>query len=127
MKCFGMEDGKMKRTKLNNLTPHEVKIVNEKGNVIKTFPRSQSPVRLESETKRVGTLNEIPLSKTEMGAGNLPPKKEGQYYIVSRTVQSAYPDRADLLIPNETVRDEKGRIVGCKSLAVSPSFSEVKK
>lgn len=176
---------------IKNMTPHEVKIVNEEGNVIKTFPRSANPIRLESETKKVGDLfiNEspkkngmekvilsrngwsirggeappvfdlmcsacgrdggngfggyshccgaeeveprnsegdftrIPLTITKMGAGNLPPKKEGQYYIVSRTVQEAYPERDDFVIPNETVRDKEGKIVGCRSLAISPSFS----
>lgn len=112
-----------KQTNIKNKTPHNVKIMSKRGNVIKTFPRSQSPIRLESETKRVGVMEEIPLSRTTMEGGNLPPEKEGQYYIVSRAVQSAYPDRTDLLIPNETVRDDKGRIVGCQSLAVPENFS----
>src|SRR6056297_3415854 len=109
--------------KIINKTPHNVKIMSKRGNVIKTFPRSQSPIRLKSETKRVGEIGEIPLSRTTMEGGDLPPEKEGRYYIVSRAVQSAYPDRTDLLIPNETVRDDEGRIVGCQSLAVPENFS----
>jgi len=38
------------------------------------------------------------------------------YYIVSQLVKSALPDRDDLLVPAEVVRDETGRIVGCRSL-----------
>lgn len=37
------------------------------------------------------------------------------YYIVSMLVKQANPDRTDLLTPNESVRDDKGRIIGCRS------------
>lgn len=111
--------------KVKNKTPHEVKIVDEYGDVIKIFPRSTNLIRLESETKRVGELNSIPLSKTEMKGGDMPPEEHGVYYIVSRAVQEAYPERRDLLIPNETVRDDNGKIVGCKSLAVFSSLKFV--
>ena len=38
------------------------------------------------------------------------------YYIVSQIVKSALPNRADLLVPAEVVRDNAGNIIGCKSL-----------
>lgn len=38
-------------------------------------------------------------------------------YIVSRVVAEAARGRADLLIPDDTVRDEQGRIIGCRALA----------
>lgn len=38
------------------------------------------------------------------------------YYIVSQIVKSALPERHDLLVPAEVVRDEMGNILGCKSL-----------
>ena len=38
------------------------------------------------------------------------------FYIVSQLVKSALPNRSDLLVPAEMVRDEKGAILGCKSL-----------
>lgn len=38
------------------------------------------------------------------------------YYIVSQLVKSALPDREDLLVPAEVVRDEQGHIIGCRSL-----------
>lgn len=38
------------------------------------------------------------------------------FFIVSQIVKSACPDRDDLLVPVEVVRDETGAIVGCRSL-----------
>jgi hypothetical protein len=128
--------------RINNATPHEVVIVDDNGEEIITFSPiknpivlAQKPIRLETNTLRVGALKglendkwirekvDVPLSLTKMGAAEeLPPQKEGQFYIVSRAVQEAYPERQDFLIPNETVRDEEGKIVGCKSLAISPGF-----
>ena len=40
------------------------------------------------------------------------------FYIVSQLVKSALPNRSDLLVPAEMVRDEKGVILGCKSLGI---------
>ena len=52
------------------------------------------------------------------GESNLPDYEEGVYYIVSALVANAYPERKDLLMVNETIRDDDGRIIGCKSFAV---------
>jgi hypothetical protein len=38
------------------------------------------------------------------------------YYIVSAMVRAALPDRKDLLVPSQQVRDDAGRVVGCKTL-----------
>ena len=46
----------------------------------------------------------------------LPDFKDGVFYVVSQLVKSALPNRKDLLVPAEVVRDEKGQIIGCKSL-----------
>jgi hypothetical protein len=40
------------------------------------------------------------------------------YYIVSQLVKSALPNRCDLLVPAEVQRDEKGNIIGCRSLGI---------
>ena len=47
----------------------------------------------------------------------LPEPKENTYYIVSALVAGAAKNRNDLLIPNDIIRDEEGRIIGCKNLA----------
>lgn len=37
--------------------------------------------------------------------------------IVSRLVAEACPERDDLVVPDDTVRDDAGRIIGCRALA----------
>jgi len=34
----------------------------------------------------------------------------------------AYPNRDDFLIVDRTIRDEQGRIIGCRSLSVNPYY-----
>ena len=52
------------------------------------------------------------------GEGNVYPMPEicdDTIYIVSALVARACSDRPDFFIVNETVRDNGGRIIGCKS------------
>ena len=62
----------------------------------------------------------IPLTRTIYRGSDLPPYEDGTYYIVSAIFCQAFPDRKDFLIVNETIRNEKGEITGCKSLAINP-------
>lgn len=48
---------------------------------------------------------------------NLPEPQEGVVYVVSALVAQAVPDREDVFIPDDTVRDEQGRIIGVRALA----------
>jgi len=85
------------------------------------FPPSGILPRCRVETIPAGEILSsegiIPLTKTKMGeVENLPEEKEGTIYIVSRIVAEALPQRKDLYFPNESVRNEKGQIVGCRSL-----------
>lgn len=100
-----------------NMTPHPVHIVDEKNNVIKTSPKSETMIRLSQTTESCGSIDGIPTSRTVFGsATNLPEFSDGIFYIVSQLVKSALADRTDLLVPAEVVRDEAGNIIGCKSL-----------
>ncbi len=100
-----------------NKTPHDVNVIGEDGKVIITFPKSDNPFRLSEETISLGKIGNIPITETRItGNLGLPAPKTGIFYIVSRAVQEEFPNRIDLFIPNETVRDEKGVIIGCKSL-----------
>lgn len=111
-----------------NTTPHEVKIVDTEGNVVKTFAPSGLTIRLAQETVTVGSLDGVSLTRTVYGepamvsaegqSSPLPEVKEGTYYLVSAMIKGALPERADLLVPAEQVRDEAGRVVGCRSLGV---------
>ncbi len=115
----------MNSLKIINLTPHDVNIVGDDGEVILSIKPEPTPARAKASTIKVGAIEvegkTIPLTTTRMGeVEGLPPEEEDTILIVSRIVAEACPNRHDLLIPNESVRDEKGRIVGVKSLAVLP-------
>lgn len=77
--------------------------------------------RVASHTVKVGEIvcdgKIIPVTGTSYGeVEGLPAPSEGTIYIVSSLVASRCKDRTDVFIPNESVRDDKGRIVGCRSL-----------
>ena len=104
-----------------NLTPHEVSIVDEAGNVIRTF-RSEGVARATQTTELVGEIDGVRITKSVFGSPvNLPEYCDGVFLIVSMlTVNAAkqFGRRVDdLLVTNEAVRDETGRIIGCRSLA----------
>lgn len=101
-----------------NLTPHDVHVVSEDGSPLRTFPRAETPARLAQKTVRVGEVDGIPVTETVFGEPeNLPEPEEGVHFIVSVIMAQALKGtRDDLLITAEAVRDEQGRIVGCRSL-----------
>lgn len=108
--------------KIINLTPHDIHIVDNAGNVVRTYPASGEVARIKMTTEQAGVLPDgTPLSKTEFDPSTiegLPAPQDNTRYIVSVLLKNACPDRSDLLVPAEQVRDEKGRIVGCRSLGV---------
>jgi len=101
-----------------NKTPHAVSIVDEKSQVVKTYEKGDSQIRLAVKIVQDAPLMDgTPTSRTNFGEPEgLPEFQEGIFYIVSQLVKSALPERTDLLVPAEVVRDETGNIIGCKSL-----------
>lgn len=110
-------EGKTVSIKIINATPHEVRIIKEGSATIICEPSGILP-RVSQTTEVIGELDGITITKNKYGeVENLPPYENGIWYIVSAMVANAMPEREDLLIPNESVRDEHGRIIGCRSLA----------
>lgn len=105
-------------TKLVNLTPHAITFVNGDGEKILVIEPSGQLARVSAKTVLTGEdYNGIPVTRTEYGTvEGLPAPAENTVYIVSSLVAQRVPNRNDIFIPNESVRDDKGRIVGCKSL-----------
>jgi hypothetical protein len=101
-----------------NMTPHDVNIINNEGTIIKIYPSSGKTIRLSSETIKTGFLDDgTPLTITKFGEPTeLPKYQPNTYFIVSQIVKNALTSRNDLLVPAEVVRDDKGNIIGCKSL-----------
>ena len=104
-------------SKFINLTPHAITIVNADGSTLREIPPSGTVARVAATTVTVGELDGIPITATDYGqVEGLPEWQVGVYYVVSALVAKRAL-RPDLFIPNESVRDENGRIVGCRSLA----------
>ena len=99
-----------------NMTPHPIIIISSKGERKIEIP-STGLIRLKAETVPAGEVDGVPLTRTEFGEPEgLPEYQEDGFIIVSQLVKTALPLRKDLLVPAEVVRDEKGNIVGCRSL-----------
>jgi len=102
--------------KIVNLTPHTVNI---EGGM--SYPPSGQVARVSCSQKAIGVLPDgTPLSRCEYGdVEGLPTHpEEGTMYIVSRLVLAASEwdvQRNDLLVPSDLVRDEEGRVIGCRS------------
>lgn len=99
-----------------NLTPHTVTVL--RGDTAIEYPPSGAVARCATQRTVIGSLNGIPINQTEFGeVSGLPEPAPGVYYIVSALVAQALPQRDDLLIPDDVVRDEAGRIIGCRAFA----------
>ena len=103
---------------IKNFTPHPITICNNAGEVVRVI-QPEGLVRLKAVTVPAGEIDGVPVTRTEFGQPEgLPEFKEGVFIVVSQLVKTALPSRSDLLVPAEVVRDEKGNIVGCKSLGL---------
>jgi|TARA_R100000084_G_C4608938_1_gene127033 hypothetical protein len=104
-----------------NLTPHSINLIAEVEDESFTISPSGNTLRLDSTEKtlfRFCYAPEISVHQvTYSVAGELPPMIENHYYIVSALVANAYPDRRDFLMVHKTVRDDNGRIIGCRAFA----------
>lgn len=100
-----------------NLVPHDVVFVHEDHSIICIVPPSGMLARVTSRTKVIGSINGIPVTTTEYDdVIGLPDSEEGTIYVVSSMVAQRVPNRDDVFIPNESIRDFRGVIIGCKSL-----------
>lgn len=104
---------------LINKTPHPIHILDDNNNIVKSIT-SYGSIRLSTETVDAGfTVDDVKITKTVFGKSNgLPEYNIGTFYIVSQLVKNAYPDREDLLVPSDVVRDDSGNIIGCRSLGI---------
>jgi len=105
---------------LVNLTPHDVILVRNEARLV--VPPSGSVARAATTRQEVTILDidgfTVPVNRVSYGqVENLPEPTEGTYYIVSAIVAQAAPERQDLLVPDDTIRDAQGRIIGARALA----------
>lgn len=103
---------------IKNLTPHDINIVSQDGSPVATIPYSGTVARVRQTTVPAGTIDGIPITRSEFGeVTGLPEPQAGIYYVVSLATAKAAAHRDDLLVTNQAVRDEHGNILGCQSLS----------
>lgn len=105
-----------------NFTPHDINIVdNMTGRVVHTIPVSGIVARVCQQETAAGDIDGIPLVILRAGTvQDLSKPKAGAYYIVSRAVQEAHPDRHDLIVPTHMVKSPDRRtIIGCAAFSVN--------
>lgn len=103
--------------RIKNMTPHELAFIKEDGSILR-LPPEKTPARVTVDTVIVGDIDGIPVTRSAFGEiENLPEKEEGTILIVSSIVAQRARDRDDVFVPNQSVRDDSGKIVGCRSLA----------
>ena len=107
------------KTKIVNMTPHELNIVTSSGATVILAPAGVVPrlaVTRESLPGLQTELGEIGVVRPTLGEiENLPAPEEGVVLIVSALVAGAAA-RRDVMSPGELVRDPAGIVIGCKGL-----------
>lgn len=102
-----------------NMTPHDVVMYGNDNRAFRTFPASGKLIRLFQKNETVGDIDGIPTIKVVFGEPEgLPEYNPDIIYIVSAFVKSALPDRTDLVVPSDPVRDPDGRIIGCRAFGI---------
>lgn len=123
-------------TKIVNLTPHEISILPEGRDSGKPTVIAQSGkvARCDVEGEVVFSLGDIPIRRNRVGEAYVldenrtklpfPDPEQGTIFIVSLPTAQALPGRADVLVPDMAVRDERGQVKHCRVLSnVAPRIS----
>ncbi len=111
-----------KTMRIINLTPHNITFVDAVGNVVLTVEPSGQIARCATSRVQVGTVTvdgiSVPVNQTRFGeVSDLPNPQPDTIFVVSALVAQAVPDRQDVFVVDDTVRDNQGRIIGCRALA----------
>ncbi|GAB6875549.1 hypothetical protein [Thermaerobacter litoralis] len=114
----------MSRFRLRNLTPHPVTLVGPDGEQHTIAPDPAGPARVVIGRVEEGTVDiegvpfPVPVFRSRVTApAQLPEPEPGVLLLVARAVAETVPDRQDLVIVDQTVRDDQGRIIGAQALA----------
>lgn len=106
-----------------NLTPHALNFMPQgpDGPVV-TIPPSGQVARCVVNRVQVDTVTvngiTVPVNQTRFGeVSNLPDPRPNTIYVVSALVAKAVPDRQDVFIVDDAVRDDQGCIIGARALA----------
>lgn len=101
-----------------NLTPHAINFLDESNRPILTVQPSGVVARAKQTRTLCGTIAGIPVNQCAYGqVQGLPEPAKETIYVVSSITAQACPERPDVYIVDDSVRDENGRIIGVRALA----------
>lgn len=112
--------------KLVNLTPHTITFLDSDNLVWEELPPSGQVARLVLEQRVVEETPMPVLQAVITACEGLPEPQEGVRYVASMPVAqyASSLGRTDVYSPGEQVRDEQGRVIGCRALTLQqPSYS----
>ena len=97
-----------------NLTPHAITFLDGNNSVLKVVEPSGTIARAAQTRELVGNID----GHCRYGeVTGLPEAQPETIYIVSALTAQACPERSDVYIVDDAVRDENGRIIGCRAIA----------
>lgn len=110
--------------KIVNCTPHDCHLIvgagavtiRQSGMVARVAERMSAPVMLDVDIHGDGSTT-IPVECRTRALGEvvgLPGRAPGVLYLVSTMVADAASYRDDLVVPGDLVRDEAGKVIGCR-------------
>lgn len=102
--------------KIINCTPHTVSVHNSDGTKLTLNPSGTVP-RVQVNRTFLQKAGGADVYRPDYGKpSGLPDRADDTFYIVSSLLAAAAPDRDDLLTPGNPIRDDQGRVIGCKGL-----------
>lgn len=112
------------KTRIFNCTPHDCHIIvnggtvtiKQSGMVARVTERLTAPVTLDVDVAGDGA-GSISVECRTRALGEvvgLPGRAPGMLYLVSTMVADAASYRDDLVVPGDLVRDEAGKVIGCR-------------
>jgi len=111
----------MKVSRIINLTPHPVNIQTDSSiieippsgkvercveSITEIEPIEHNGIRIRAQVKAFGKVE------------NLPEAENGVIYVVSLPVAQAVKNRPDVFTIGDAIRNEKGQVIGAKTLAI---------
>lgn len=101
-----------------NLTPHTINFLDGDNNPVLTVQPSGTIARAKQTRTLCGTVAGIPVNQCAYGqVQGLPEPAKETIYVVSAITAQACPERQDVYVVDDSVRNEDGRIIGVRALA----------
>lgn len=109
-----------------NLTPHDINLT--VSGTQRTIRATGCIARAKETHEVTEHIDGIPILSCHYGKvqvigiksgeiKDMPKETQGAYYIVSNIAAHMFPpERNDILVPGDPIRDDKGKIIGCQGL-----------